>query len=92
MNVAVYLSHLWDAVGAMGMGKFHETQSGQAVCTCTPKKSEQGSIWINPEFAGAFGATNSEKNASTIESDRDSEDGSRVKMLKDAQGLILVIT
>ena len=53
---------------------------------------EKGSIWINPEFAGAFGATNSEKNASTIESDRDSEDGSRVKMLKDAQGLILVIT
>jgi len=92
VNVAVYLSHLWDAVGAMGMGKFHETQSGQAVCTCTPKKSEKGSMWINPEFAGAFGATNSEKNASTIESDRDSEDGSRVKMLKDAQGLILVIT
>ena len=56
------------------------------------KNPKRGSIWINPEFAGAFGATNSEKNASTIESDRDSEDGSRVKMLKDAQGLILVIT
>ena len=44
VNVAVYLSHLWDAVGAMGMGKFHEIQSGQAVCTCTPKMDQYGSI------------------------------------------------